>query len=444
MNFNFLTKISPCLLILSLCMPSLQATEVTYTTPTVGAEAAVLMDVKSKTILYQKNAEETLYPASITKLMTALLAIENLKPTDTITFSKEAIYSIERGSSHIGMDVGEQITVDQGLHGLLLESANEVANGLAEATSGTIEDFAIRMTERAKELGAKNTHFMNPHGLDNENHYTCAYDMALIGSYLSTNPYFLEIMGHKTYQIPYTNKTNEIRYLSQQHGLMNEIRNSKLFREDVIGGKTGYTDIARHTLVTMAKQGDVELIVVILKADSKEMMYADTNVLLDYGFDAYRTLSLHSPESTLKTLPLYSIRSGELYQAGNVSIGVQKPLSLLMRKDIKEHDLTTQLDLPEYFTLGTTKGSIIGEIKYLHNNQILAKNDLIIQDISYLPSPYTTVTPTPEKPLQFPSFKILLMIGGLVGIVIFLFLFNKWKKRRRRQKVKLRLDKLLK
>ncbi|PHV71499.1 hypothetical protein CS063_05485 [Sporanaerobium hydrogeniformans] len=443
MKFKRLLKLSHYLLVFSLCAQSLLATEVAYQAPAVSATSAILMDVKSKTILYQKNAEDRHYPASITKLMTALLTIENLKPTDRVTFSKEAIYGIERGSSHIALDVGEEITVDQALHGLLLESANEVANGLAEATSGSIENFAVRMTERAKELGAKNTNFMNPHGLDNENHYTTAYDMALISSYLMTNSYFLEIMSHKTYQIPYTNKTNEVRYFSQQHGLMNEKRNSRLYRPDVIGGKTGYTDIARHTLVTMAKKGEVELVVVILKADDKEMMYADTNALLDYGFNAYRTLSLHSPQTTLKTLPLYSIRSGELYQAGNVSIGTQNPLSILMRKDIKERDITTQMKLPDYLTLGITKGSTIGEITYLYKSEILAKNTLVIQDISYLPSPYITVSPTPES--LFPiSYKILFAIIITIVGSLFLLLSFKWKRKRHRQKVKINLDKLLK
>ena len=231
----------------------------------IGAEAAILMDADSKTILYEKNVHEKLYPASITKLMTALLAIENLSP--------EAVNSIEFGSNHLWMVEGEQITVDEALHGLLLESANEVANGLGEAVSGSISGFANLMTERAKQLGALNTHFANPNGLHNEAHYTTAYDMALIASYLTKEDYFLQLMKDTKYQIPPTNKNKETRYLAQQHHMINPVRDPKVFREDVIGGKTGYTNEARQTLVTMARQGDTTLVVVILKAEKSNVYF---------------------------------------------------------------------------------------------------------------------------------------------------------------------------
>ena len=399
--------------------------------PTIQAESAILIDAKSKTILFEKNAHKKQYPASITKLMTALLAIENLSPTDLITFSKEAIFSIERGSSHIGMDVGEQITVDQALHGVLLMSANEVANGLAEATSGSIENFGIKMTERAKELGAMNTHFVNPHGLHNENQYTTAYDMALITSYIYNDSYFSEIMRNITYQIPSTNKTTETRYLSQQHRLMNQQRDSKMYRADVIAGKTGYTDIARHTLVTVSKRSDIELIAVVLKSE-RDSLYTDTNALLNYGMNSYRTLSLHSPSTSLKTLPMYSIKSGQTYQAGNCSIAVEKPLSILIRKDIKERDITTHTDLPEYIELGASKGSIIGSITYLHGTQILAKNTLLIKDIEFSASPYTTVLPTPNKFIVEKKFYFVFI--STILTIFFLSALRFFIKRRKRKK----------
>lgn len=400
--------------------------------PVIAAESAILIDAKTKAILYEKNAYQKQYPASITKLMTALLAIENLSPTDIITFSKEAIFGIERGSSHIGMDVGEQITVDQALHGILLMSANEVANGLAETISGSIENFAIKMTDRAKELGAQNTHFMNPHGLHDNDHYTTAYDMALITSYIYNNSYFAEIMSHITYQIPSTNKVSEIRYLSQQHGLMNKQRNSQMYRADVIGGKTGYTDIARHTLVTVAKHGEIELIAVILKSE-RDSLYTDTNALLDYGINSYKELTLHSPNVTLKTLPMYTIKSGQLYQAGNCSISVEAPLSILVSKDIKERDIVTDITLPDYIEIGKNKGAVVGSITYLHDNKILAKNNLLIKDIEFSPSPYATVLPVQNKIL--PPIPLYLIVAPFI-IIFSCFLFFKNRKHRRKTKLK--------
>ncbi len=430
-------------LMLSCVFPTYSMAASTATaSPIIDAESAILIDAKSKTVLFEKNAYKKQYPASITKIMTALLAIENLSPTDIITFSKEAIFSIERGSSHIGMDVGEQITVDQALHGVLLMSANEVANGLAEAASGSIENFAIKMTDRAKELGAVNTNFVNPHGLHNDNQYTTAYDMALIASYIYNNSYFTEIMNHTTYQIPNTNKTTETRYLSQQHRLMNQQRDSKMYRPDVIGGKTGYTDIARHTLVTIAKHGDIELIVVILKSE-KDSLYKDTNKLLDYGINSYRTLNLHNPNTTLKTLPMYSVKSGKLYQAGNCAISAEDPLSVLVRKDIKERDITTHIDLPEYIEIGSQKGNVIGQITYLHGTQVLAKNNLLIKDIEFSPSPYATVVPVHTKIFSdksiYVAIFVTLLIMGLLAIRI-----RTVKKRRRRKIMKLKFDRHLK
>lgn len=432
--------------ILSFTIQPLQATEntssVTTTTatdstkektPTIAAESAILIDANSKTVLYEKNGYNKQYPASITKLMTALLAIENLNPNDTITFSHDAIFSIERGSSHIGLDVGEQITVDQALHGLLLMSANEVANGLAEAVSGSIENFANCMTLRAKELGAKNTNFANPHGLHDPNHYTTAYDMALIGSYLAYNDYFLDIMKDTTYQIPPTNLVNEIRYLYQQHSMVNPTKNPIYYRKDVIGGKTGFTDEAHHTLVTMARRGDTTLVAVVLKS-KKATLYTDTAALLDYGFDSYDILPLHKTTDMLATLPLYSVKSGKNYQAGNCSIGLAEDSNVLVHKSVTASDITTKLRLPEYITLGNQIGDEVGEITYLYGSEILCVQKLIITDIAFSPSPFTTETPTSGSILS-NIWYIALGILTLFCLILFILWLNKKYLKRKKPRI---------
>lgn len=447
MKKNIIKQSIHIVLILSLLLSSLPlyGTQVSNEPPlpVINAEAAILMDAQTGEVLYEKNSREKHFPASITKLMTALLAIENLKPTDIITFSEDAVNSIEAGSSSLGMRVGEQITVDQALHALLLKSANEVANGIAEKTSGSIENFAVAMTKKAEALGAKDTSFKNPHGLDDPEHYTTAYDMALIAKELFHNKYFLEIMSHVTYQIPPTNKTNEIRYLSQQHKLMNQVTDSRMYRSDVIGGKTGYTDIARHTLVTMAKRGDIELIAVVLKSNVKGEMYPDTNQLLDYGFNAYHTFDLLKQNEVITKLPIYSIKSGKLIEFATCDIVASSDQSVLVSKNIKTRDIVTNLTLPEYLEMGVSPGSVVGTIQYLHNNKVLAESDLKIANISYTTSPY--VVDQPEKPtLTFPisSFLILLLI--LAGILILLILFIKRKRKKRFKHKKLKFSKTLK
>jgi D-alanyl-D-alanine carboxypeptidase len=251
--------------------------------PTISSKAAIVIEANTGLIIYSKNKDKQLYPASITKLLTALLVIENLDPSDTLTFSQNAIDSVERGGSSIGIIPGETLSVNDALHGLLLMSANEVANGLAEETSGSIEAFVARMNERAKELHAMNSNFTNPHGLHNPQHVTTVYDMALITMELIKNDYFLSIMKDSLYEIAPTKEMDETRYLYQQHKMVNTKKDMKIYREDVIAGKVGYTRQAGNTLVTVAKQGDRTLIVVLLKSDAASK-YPDTASLLDYGF----------------------------------------------------------------------------------------------------------------------------------------------------------------
>ncbi|OOO00359.1 MAG: hypothetical protein ATN35_07755 [Epulopiscium sp. Nele67-Bin004] len=381
--------------------------------PTINAEAAILLDAKTGTILYEKNAYNTYYPASITKIMTALLTIENMSPLDLITFSYEAIFSIEAGSSNIAINVGEQLTVDQALHAILLSSANEVTNGLAEAVGGSIENFAALMTSKAHSLGATSTNFVNPHGLHDANHYTTAYDMALIVQAIYDNPYFLEIMDTPTYQINSTNKTNETRYLSQQHSLMNIVRDSQRYRSDVIGGKTGYTSQAGNTLVTVARQGDIDLIVVILKGDIN-YYYNDTTKLLDYGFDSFSSLSLNTSGDILTVAPLYSIQSGKLFEVASCGITTLDDISVVVSSDVYKKDLTIDMNVASDLTLGTSIGDEVGSITYSHDGKKLATSPLIIAEINFLPAPQAYSFPSVSS--SSPLF------GGILQTIVGCFL----------------------
>lgn len=262
--------------------------------PEISSEAAIVMDANTGTVLYEKNSHEELYPASTTKIMTVLLGIENLNLNDTVTFSSNAIFSIERNSSHIGIDVGEQLSVEQCLYGIMLESANEVSNGIAEQVSGSIEEFANLMNKRAEEIGCQNTHFSNANGLPDESHYTSAYDLALISKTALQNETFRTITSTPRYTIPPTNIQSEYRYLVNHHK-MSPIKEYPY--EGWIGGKTGYTVVSQSTLVTYAKRGDLELICVVMKADAPNH-YTDTATLLDWGFENFQILNISENESS--------------------------------------------------------------------------------------------------------------------------------------------------
>jgi D-alanyl-D-alanine carboxypeptidase (penicillin-binding protein 5/6) len=260
--------------------------------PDVASESAVLMDINTGTILYEKNMTEQLYPASTTKILTTLLALENCSLDEVVTFSHNAVYSIERDSSHIGIVEGEQLTMEQCLYGIMLESANEVSNAVGEHVAGSVEAFANMMNQRAKELGCDNTNFVNCNGLPNENHVTSAHDLALIGRAAMHNETFRTITSTTSYTIPPTNLQVEPRYLSNHHKMLPK---RKYYYPDCIGGKTGYTDVARQTLVTFAKRGDLELVCVVMKTESPNQ-FTDTKALFDWGFENFQIINIAQNE----------------------------------------------------------------------------------------------------------------------------------------------------
>ena len=259
--------------------------------PAVEAESAILMDADTGVILYEKNIHTRQYPASITKIMTALLAQENCDMDEVITFSHTAVYTVERGSSNIGIDENETLTMEDALYALLLASANEVANGIAEHISGSVDAFAELMNDRAKELGCEDTHFINPHGLPNDNHYTSAYDMALIARAFFSYENLSTISGTAFYHINATaTQPDEIDLGNHNKMLPGTNRGSGYYYEGLVGGKTGYTDMARQTLVTCAERDGVRLICVVMK-DESPSQYKDSAALYDYGFANYRKIS---------------------------------------------------------------------------------------------------------------------------------------------------------
>lgn len=261
--------------------------------PDIYSGCAVVIEADTGAVLYDKNMNQQAYPASITKIMTALLAIENAALNEMVEFSDNAVFSVPRDSSHIAITPGEYLSVENCLYGLLLASANEVANALAEHISGTTEAFAELMNERARELGATDTHFANPNGLPDENHYTSCYDMAMISRAAVANETFVKIDSTTSYMIPATNLQPEQRPVNTSHPLMVSGRRPY---EGCFGGKTGYTTVAGNTLVTFAKRDDITLICVVMKSDSTHI-YEDSATLLDYGFENFSKCNIAENET---------------------------------------------------------------------------------------------------------------------------------------------------
>lgn len=250
--------------------------------PEVAADGAVLLNAATGEVLYGKNQDQQFYPASITKVMTALVVLEHCNLNDTVTFSETATTNLESGAVALGVSAGDQLTVEQSLYGLLLKSANEIGNGLAEHVSGSVSAFADLMNAKAKELGCKNTHFVNPHGLNNENHKTTPYDMALILRAAVANDTFRKIDTTTSYEFPAI-KNAAAHTITMGHKMM--YKTDSRYYEGIIGGKTGYTSKAGNTLVTAVERDGVRLIAVVMKA--KGTHYTDTKAMLDYGFQLH-------------------------------------------------------------------------------------------------------------------------------------------------------------
>lgn len=253
--------------------------------PQISAEAAVLMDAETGTVLYAKNPHEKLYPASTTKLLTVLLAYENLDLSQPLTFSYSAVHDVPWDGSNMGMDAGEVITAEQTMYGVMVASANEGASALAEAVAGSVTDFAQLMNARALQLGCQDTHFTNANGLHAPDHYTTAYDLALIARAYFSHDILSKIAGTARYHIePTATQPDDIWMNSTNYFL-----NGELQLEGMIGGKTGYTSQARSCLVTCAEKNGRKLICAIMR-EEPPAQYLDTATLMNYGAQSFRAL----------------------------------------------------------------------------------------------------------------------------------------------------------
>lgn len=298
--------------------------------PQVYAESAIVMEAGTGTILYSKNIDEQLYPASITKIMTVLLALENLDMDEEVTFSHNAVYSIDYDSSHIARDEGEILTVEECLYAIMLESANECSNAIAEHISGSVEAFAELMTRRAKELGCTNTNFTNANGLPDENHYTSAHDMALITREAIKYEKFRQISGTPRYTLRATNKKSDELLMNNHHYMISNYKTSKYLDDTVFAGKTGYTTVALNTLVTCATRNGMDLIVVTMKTqgtgEKGVPIYTDTASLLNYATENFHKVNVAENETN------FTLGQNDLFDTGSSIFGNTSPI-IEMDKD---------------------------------------------------------------------------------------------------------------
>ena len=357
--------------------------------PDISSTAAVVMEASTGSILYNKAAYDSFYPASTTKLMTALLAIEQCPLSDIVTCSYDAIHSIGSDSSHIGLTVGESIDMENALYAILLASANEVSYAVAEHIGTTTDRFVTMMNERAAELGCVNTHFSNPHGLDDPEHYSSPYDLALIAKKAIEYTTFRRISGSYYHQIPATNK-NVARDIGNTH----QIIRKRIACEGVFAGKTGSTSQAGNCLVTCAERDGMTLICVIMKAPDSTTVYNDTIALLDYAFENFSLTPITATGTETKNAFPVLFEDEEALIADVSSPLTVSDTSLVLPRGASYSDLTKEFTLIPSVSF-TTGENIIGEVSYYYADNYVGSAEILYHsatDVVIQPSP----TPIPE------------------------------------------------
>ncbi|MDR1066690.1 MAG: D-alanyl-D-alanine carboxypeptidase [Clostridiales bacterium] len=343
------------------------------------APSAVVMDANTGLILFDKNKDERHYPASVTKLMTVLLTLEEVEKNSDVSFSQripfshDSVFSLPHDSSGIAMDEGETLSLDEALYAILLASANEVSNAVAEYMGGDIETFARLMTERAKELGAENTNFTNPHGLHDERHYTTVYDMALIMRENLTRQKFKDMISTARYDIPHTEKQPQPRVMNNSHRMIS--RYSDYYNPDVVGGKTGFTSEAKHTLATYGQRGSAGVIVVVMAEETSANAYEDTNALLDYWLDQYETVTFLKEGEFKRTVPVVSLKDGveateDVVEASNANDVVASVPGFV--KSL----VALEVELPGEFNRPVNEGEKVGYLYFTYQDVKIAEADV--------------------------------------------------------------------
>lgn len=384
---------------------------------TIYSTGAVLLESSTGKMLYGKNENQKLYPASTTKILTAILAIENCSLTEKLTASNTAITAIPSGYSNAAIQPGETLTAQELLELFLIHSANEVGYIFAEHISGNIEDFATLMNKKATELGCKNTHFTNPSGLHDTNHYSTAYDMALIARYCMKNETFRSIVSKTSCTIEATDKYQE-RYFKNTNDLINP--SSKYYYEYAIGIKTGFTSQAKNCLISASKKDGLELIAVTLGAeateDGKSGRYMDSINLFNYGFSNYKTQEIATASTVIDNITIDNATK----DTKNLSLLLKDSITALTPTNLDLNKLNYSIDLNENISAPIAEGDKLGKITYnidgtTYSSDLIANHSVEESNNSLI---------------------ILQVILAIIVILILFKLFSSKKKSSKRKKSK--------
>ena len=322
----------------------------------LAADSVILIEATTGRVVYEKNADEVRPPASMTKMMTCILGLENLSPEDKIKISWNAANTED---SFLYLQENEALTAHDLLRGMMLVSDNGGAVAVAEAVSGNVETFAKLMNDKAKEIGCKHTNFANPNGLPNDYHLSTARDMAKISMYCLKNFDFRDIVGTQRETIHFIQPVNASTKVENTNKLLGTYRGAT-------GLKTGWTIAAGGCLAASAKRGDIELIAIVMHAPDTETRFTDAATLLDYGFE--NVTSVYGVDKKQADKKIF-VRHGK---KGSVEVELKDDLNYALFKDEYKQNLTLDYDLPKVIDGGIKAGDVVGKADLKYNGKVVA------------------------------------------------------------------------
>lgn len=334
----------------------------------LNARSCIVLDRLSKKVLYGKNETRKVKMASTTKIMTATIIIENCDLSKTVDVSKKAANT---SGSRLGLKTGDKITIKDLLYGLMLCSGNDAAVALAEAVSGSVQEFCKLMNSKAKELGFNNTHFESPHGLDSDEHYTTAYELAILSDYALRNSTFLNIVGTKNYTVTINGYPKNLSNTNELLGNLN----------GVYGIKTGFTNGANRCLVTACKRNDMDIICVVLGCDTKKFRTTDSIKLIDYIFKNFEYVNISKiikeefNKWKLENPNYFSINKGTTNNLELLYSNLENPILPINKSEISSIEI--QIYISSNFDAPIIKDDILGRIEVISNNILISSCDIL-------------------------------------------------------------------
>lgn len=373
----------------------------------VDAKAALIVEKNTGKIIYEKNSETQNYPASVTKILTAILTIENCKLDDTATVSQSAISQIPSGYVVAPLFIGEQMKIKDLLYALMLKSANDAAYVLAEHVGGSVEGFSEMMNKKAKEIGCKNTHFVNPNGIHNDDHYTTAYDMYLISNYAMKNDTFAQIVSTYQYKLPATNKyPNNDRIMENTNDFINP--KSGYYNKIVKGIKTGTTLQAGNCLITDSSENGLDFITVVLGAKTSNSKFSETRKMIKYAYNNYTLTDLHKKGDVIKNIDVENATE----ETKNLNLIISDDVTVMNNVKIKKDEIKPNIELNENIVAPIKEGDELGTIKYN------------VDGLEY------TAKLLAQKDVELKTYYVEIAIGVGIFFIIFI-IFVKIKKKSR-------------